>query len=317
MKRFVLLAAKIGVTVLLLWLVGRKLDVPALLERIAALQPEPIMLAVLLVGAQTLLLVAWRWQLVLRVLGVVVPLRGLVALMMIGHFVNQALPATVGGDAMRIWLLSRGGPDTATALRSVVIERLIGMIALLLLALPGLPRIMLLTGGDLRGWSAMAMVVGCCALIAVPALVLRHNRWFAVESVRRRVSGLAAAMATVVGSRRVALLLVATSIAGHATNCVAIWVIAWAYGIPLSLPDALTILPTVFVMLIVPVSFGGWGLREGVMVMALALAGVAAGDAALISVTFGLTGLATGLPGALVWLFSGRPSRPGPAQTLQ
>jgi hypothetical protein len=58
----------------------------------------------------------------------------------------------------------------------------------------------------------------------------------------------------------------------------------------------------------VPISIGGWGLRELAVVSLLGTHGVAPEKALLFSVCFGLA-LAVGfLPGALAWLFFPFPS---------
>lgn len=309
MRRTALLLAKVGVTLLLLWLVGQRLDMHTIAARLQAMRPLPLAVAFLLVAGQTLILVGWRWQQVLRLLGVETPLRRPVALVMLGHFINQALPATLGGDAVRIWLLSREMPRPGIALFSVVIERLIGMVGLLLLALPGVPWLLYLTGGDLRGLTGAGLVLGFFCLIFVPALLIGRWPWLRAQAEGRGFGGLIAATRTVVADRNMALVLLVSSALGHAANCAAIWLIAQGYGVSLGLIEALALIPTVFVILMVPVSFGGWGVREGAMVLSLGLVDVPAADALLLSVTFGLVGMATAAPGLLVWLLTRLPLR--------
>jgi uncharacterized membrane protein YbhN (UPF0104 family) len=61
------------------------------------------------------------------------------------------------------------------------------------------------------------------------------------------------------------------------------------------------VLPTLLIMMI-PISIAGWGVREAAMIVALGYAGVSAADAFAISVAFGLTFLLSGIPGGILWL---------------
>jgi len=59
----------------------------------------------------------------------------------------------------------------------------------------------------------------------------------------------------------------------------------------------------------IPISFAGWGVREGAMVVGLGFAGVSPSEALAISLLLGVTQFAIGLPGCAIWLFRRR----GPA----
>src|SRR4030081_1442525 len=119
----------------------------------------------------SLVLAAWRWQKVLDVFNVHVPLRRLVSHYFAGQFVGNVLPSTVGGDVLRVTRSARdiGARDVAFA--SVVLERLTGFVALPLLLFVGfLARPELFTAP--HAWIALATAgatVGALALIIVVA----------------------------------------------------------------------------------------------------------------------------------------------------
>jgi len=56
----------------------------------------------------------------------------------------------------------------------------------------------------------------------------------------------------------------------------------------------------------IPISFGGWGVREGAMVVFFGLVGVPAADALAMSILFGLAALVAGLPGGVLWVVQRR-----------
>jgi hypothetical protein len=61
----------------------------------------------------------------------------------------------------------------------------------------------------------------------------------------------------------------------------------------------------------VPISVAGWGIREGAMIVAFGFVGVPEADALVVSILFGLTLIAAGAPGGVLWLSEGRSARQG------
>ena len=72
-------------------------------------------------------------------------------------------------------------------------------------------------------------------------------------------------------------------------------------------------IPPVILIATVPISIAGWGLREGSMIAAFTVAGLAAGDGLIVSVLFGLTAFAIGTVGGIVWIASGARKAPRPS----
>jgi len=53
---------------------------------------------------------------------------------------------------------------------------------------------------------------------------------------------------------------------------------------------------------VLPISVGGWGVREAAAVALLAMTGIDAASALLVSIAFGLLIFLATLPGVLFWL---------------
>ncbi len=58
---------------------------------------------------------------------------------MIGSFFNQTLPSSIGGDAVRLWLIGRTGAGWRAASYSILTDRAVGFIALALIIVASLP----------------------------------------------------------------------------------------------------------------------------------------------------------------------------------
>src|SRR5260370_27419430 len=57
----------------------------------------------------------------------------------IGTFFNQTLPSSIGGDAVRLWLVARNGAGWRAAAYSIFVGRPLGLRALSVLLLATLP----------------------------------------------------------------------------------------------------------------------------------------------------------------------------------
>jgi hypothetical protein len=68
--------------------------------------------------------------------------------------------------------------------------------------------------------------------------------------------------------------------------------------------DLLAFVPLVTVATALPISLGGWGVREGLLVLLLGKVGVPASEALILSLMYGFCSAASGLPGLLGWWFS-------------
>ena len=129
-------ALRIAVSVALIAWATRRIDWAEAAGRLRSASPGWLLLAIAVV-ALTVALTGERWRVLLARLGW--PLAHALTLRFaaIGHFFNQGLPSTIGGDAMRVWLAHREGVPVGEAVRSVLLERLSGLATLLLLALAG------------------------------------------------------------------------------------------------------------------------------------------------------------------------------------
>jgi uncharacterized membrane protein YbhN (UPF0104 family) len=301
--KFVLFAAKLVVTGVCFWYVSHQIDMSQLHSAFAVLEFRWAAVAILVIMLQ-IPLVAVRWHAILEVLapaGPQITRSAITAVTAITIFFGQVLPSAAG-EGVRAWLLVRLGCDWRNAVTSVVIDRGVGVGLLLAV---GFVVLLLPTGlvalGAYRDPVLVAygglLLVGVLGLLLVPALApvlagWRYSRWLAM---------LAADMHRVVLGRKSPLIL-ATGCMIHVLTILVIWLLGRAQGLALPVSDAAVLFTVMVGVTIVPISIGGWGLRELAVVSLLADHGVAPGDALLFSVEFGLTLAVASLPGALTWL---------------
>ncbi|MDJ0609983.1 MAG: lysylphosphatidylglycerol synthase transmembrane domain-containing protein [Kiloniellales bacterium] len=306
-KKLLFLAAKIAVTAGLLHLVFRDLSLTEIAALLQDFSVGPLVLAAALILAQAVVVVAWRWSRILSAIDRPVAARELWSPVVIGVFFNQVLPSTVGGDGMRMWFLTRMGRPFGLAVRSVLIDRILGLLALMALSAGGALFLIPFVATPAPLWGVAAVsLTGTAAVVAAPTL-LHLLGFLPIDAVKRQI-GVVAAEITVLRRRGGLMLgLFGVSVVGHLLLALAACAVAACLNLEIPLFGALAVLPAVMLAATLPVSIAGWGVREGAMVLGLGLIGVEAGPAALISVSFGLLQLGLGMLGGLVWLVHGRP----------
>jgi len=304
-----IIAAKLLVTGACFWYVSRQIDwsqlssvIPLLEFRWAALAIFVIILEIPLVGL--------RWYNIVGALAArdqQMTRTAVTAATSVGLFFAQVLP-NVAGEGMRAWLLVRLGSNWRTAVTSVVIDRGVGVGLLIVLGFV----VLLLPSGltALGGYRDMVLIM-YGALILAGALGLFFAPKIASPLARWRYSRWLATLAAdvhrvLLGSKGPVVLSIACLI--DAFTIVVIWSLGRAQGLALPLPDAMVLFAVMTGALAVPISIGGWGLRELAVVSLLGAHGIAPEKALLFSVCFGLALLIGSLPGALAWLLFPFPS---------
>ncbi|MBR1172876.1 flippase-like domain-containing protein [Bradyrhizobium sp. KB893862 SZCCT0404] len=296
---------KFVVSIGILVLIMRGQDLGSLKADLLAARLDMLALAVSLLFAQTFLL-CHRWILILRAMGVSLDWLAGWRILIISTFFNQVLPA--GGDAVRIWMLRRHGEQWSQTISSIVADRFLALLALVVVILLGMPFLLpRISDSSLLFAILTVLAFACCGLIALVTLDWWPPRLIALlpAKVVQFVTLVRAPLLATEGRGT----LIVSAIVIHLMTVAACYVLGLGLEAQLSALDAFVLVPLVILSSAVPISIGGWGVREGAMVAALSLAGIAPEKALAISVLLGLGGLIVGLIGGLVWLFA--PERAG------
>jgi uncharacterized membrane protein YbhN (UPF0104 family) len=247
-------------------------------------------------------IVGLRWHLVLRAAAPSPGLVSLIKIISVGLFFNQVLPTGVGGDAVRAWRLRKLGTGLGDAIRSILLDRACGYLVLVLVYAASLPSLLhLLPEPAQRGGAAAvlgAAVFGLLALVLfdrLPRPILRLRLVAPLAELSRESRRLFADPGRCGAVLGLSALTIGLTI-------VAFKLVADGVGVRLSLWSWTMIVPPVTLIQLMPVSLAGWGVRELVLVVALASFGVRAESALATSVLWGLCSIFIGIPGGLIWL---------------
>ena len=298
-----LFTVKVAASLSLLYLAVRGLDLGSALGLVGSSSPWMFAVAALTTVC-THLLGGTRWHGLLIGHLAVIPLRRAMSLSLIGAFFNSALPSTVGGDAARIIYATRDGAAPSGVVLSILLDRFVGvsgsaLVSLIVivvqpfgLVLPPLWRavVAVLCVGVLGGIAALLLFNMLMQRRAVSAVVGRLSPWLASHLVGVRVSFRAlgaAALWTIALISGVGLTLALLDMAS---------------GGGLGLARALAIAAPIILATSLPISMAGWGVREVVMVEMFEVMALPSEAGLAISVLFGLTLFAAGIPGLVLWV---------------
>jgi glycosyltransferase 2 family protein len=296
----VLIALKFLASALLMWLIQRHLDFDQLSREIRNASAAPLIAAVALCAA-SLWLNAMRWQIVLRLGGNTAPYLRLVGHAFVGYFFGQAMPATVG-DGVRAWLVYRDGVPPASAIRSVLVDRSIGFGFLILFAAAGFPWLLDKLGHEGWIWPIEGGIAVLCMAGVTVLWALRRSVWLGGFRIGRHMVDLATDLWEVLLHPGALVAVGLISIVVQVLGCAILWLAARSVGADIPFAQTLIVMPGVFVLMWLPISIAGWGVREGGIVLGLGIFGVPATTALLVSVLFGLVTLFVGLIGGVIWL---------------
>lgn len=251
---------------------------------------------------------AFRWGSLVWALGVRVRWPRLVELYFVGSFFNMFLPTGLGGDAVKMYELSRAEHKAAPAISSVLVDRFLGLLVLFAMAL-----VALLMGYELVPFEVwiVIVVVFFGSLIAVGLLLQRT--WIAAVGRRLGVSrlldrfqilrelydslylyGTAALLRAIAASIAFNLMLILTN-----------YLLGLAVGLDVSLWYYFLFIPIISALLTVP-SVGGLGVREaGYVFLFSQIEGVDNSQAAALAFAYLFTLVINGLVGGVLYLLQG------------
>ncbi len=303
MFKLMLIAIKLALSGALIFYAFSKIDGDSALRELHKLPIEAIVLTLLLLAIQYGL-AAWRLRNLLHKEGAHSSIGVALDAVVIGAFFSQTLISFVGGDAMRVWRVTRQNVAIGNATRAVLLDRLLGFVGLIALITFGLPVLFHIVS-DARVHTAIIILIGAaiigCLLLAYFS---RLPTWMRRHRLLTFVSKLSETSRAILSDTRSLWTLLAISLGIQIINVGVIYVSAVGLGVNLSALHCLVLVPPVLFLSMMPISFAGWGVRESAMVAALATVDVPPPQSLALSISYGLALVVVSLPGALLWFRS-------------
>ena len=295
---------KISVTVIGLAIALRAVPIGEVADVLVELQWIWVAIAFLMVIG-SLVLRAYRWNLLLLGLGARLQFGRLVELYFVGNFFNAFLPSGFGGDAVRILEVARDVPANIAA-GTVLVDRLTGLIMLFVMALLALPFRPKDFPDSLAVLVASVSIAGLAGsfILLEGSLINRLSRWLPSKLSPTGDGPVAQLLSAVQGCGNRALAG-ALLISGLFNLLLAGWWAAAGKALGLDIPYRyyLLVVPLLSVALLIP-SIGGLGVRETLAPLLFASAAISRPEAIALSLLVFLIMRAASLIGAPVYIIS-------------
>jgi uncharacterized membrane protein YbhN (UPF0104 family) len=216
-------------------------------------------------------IIAVRWQYLLRVQEIRIPLTRLTWLVLVGAFASNFLPTTVGGDLVKMAAVAQGQPKRAIAVASVAADRLFNLAAMFF----WLPSAL-----TLGAWNPL-LETGAASTSALTRMPFVEKTWSRVKRVFE-------AGRVWFTSPRTMILALALSWLSIGASFVSFWIVTLALGITVSFWQAAGVAVISYFAALLPISVNGLGLLEGSVTALLVAQGAAfeQGVAAAVLIRF-------------------------------
>lgn len=313
-RRLVFSALKLLASFGILFLLARKLDLDKL-EATWAAANLLWLIPVMLVKGTGIFSAILRWRWLLRGQDLEVPLPHLIGSFLVGRFIGIVVPSTIGLDGYRAYDIARHAKAPARSIAVILVEKVIGLFALgllILVTLPGGQRFVPIEG-LLSLFAIFFVPVGLSFYLLVrPGAVEAINDRLVprIFGLREKIGKAAAAAGRFAHQRRVLAIATGFGVLVHLCTATMYLFTAQAVGANVTPAEIFFVAPLMIVATLVPISFSGFGVREGAFVFLLARIGVPVEQAALLGTLGFIGGEAFSLLGGLVFVARGRDYAP-------
>jgi len=269
-RRYVLLAVKLSVSIILLVVLLSKVDVVQLWQDARQASVPWLFVAIAVFGASTIGAV-WRWNLLLKAQRIEVTFPSLLGTFLVAAYFNNFLPSNIGGDVVRIGDTARHTNSKTLATTVVLLDRILGLIALVFVAALGATAIGRLHPAAAPIWPVwlwagfLAGAAATTPAIFAPAgfgRLLRPLTVFHPEWVGERITTLTGALGRFGEEPGVLAAAFVGAVFVQAALVLFYFAVAYALRLDVAFWDLAVVIPVSFVVQLLPVSVGGFGVRE-------------------------------------------------------
>lgn len=313
-KQLFSLLAKVGVSVILLFLLFRHVDGRSILAIIKKAD-KPLLVLSFFVFSLSYLLCLFRWDVLLRALDLRLPLRRVIISFSGGIFFSLFLPSTIGGDLLRSMDLSAHTKRPKDVIATILLDRLSGYVGLVLLGLFALA----------FGWkliedhSVLVSILLITGLLLAILLVLYNNFFYTwinrllsaggAGKIRESISSLHHEIHNFKHNRKAIVKSIGMSVLVQIVSPISFYICAIALGLKISPVYFFVFIPIIGAITLLPISIGGLGLRDATTIFFFAKAGCPKDLAFAMSLVNFSFILVIGLIGGLIYVSTVRHRR--------
>lgn len=289
------LALRIAVSLLLVVLLFvYVVDARQVWKILKDIRPAYLLLAAIVVTLDRALM-TYKWTLLLRVRGHRLPLLRGMTIYCAAMLWGSVLPATVGADVIRAVLVMRRGVGGADAVASIVVERMVGYVAAVVLGMASLVLLrstgVIDAGYDGALYAAAALLLGTLALVAASMSASITGRAIALlpravrdSTLMHRLERMSEAYRSLGAARGTLAWFAVLTLAEQVFAVSLAWTLARGLGVSVNALVLLGVMTLALLISRLPISLDGLGVFESVFVGFMLLAGIPAASALAIAI---------------------------------
>lgn len=219
---------------------------------------------------------------------------------MIGSFFNTILPGIIGGDAVKAYYLYRETGNPGISMASVFMDRYIGFISIMLIALMALP----FGFFYIKDTELEYLFPGIILAFIAGSFVFFRLRIGERFKFFREFYSFFDAYRDFNRSANILLKSLLLSATIQLMNMVAVYILSLGAGIELSFLPILLFIPFIVTVSMIPISISGLGVREGAFVILFGKAGVRPEAAITLSLLWFFSVVVGSLPGLFFYILN-------------
>ncbi len=304
-KDMLLMALKIVISAGLIYYILRQTNITEIWAAMKSANPWLLVAAFMLHGVGYISS-AYRWRQLLQAQKHDLPIPFLVESLAAAVFFNNLLPSTIGGDAMRAYDTSRRGVDKMKSVAIVVVDRFLGLFALMIFAVVALSLATELTGKIENLWLWSLLTFASMALLAWILFAKKVDfNWLwnkpPFSIIKKPIKKMTTAFADFQGKRKTLFWAMMLSLILQLAVVAHYYLISLALDLPIPFVKFLVIVPISTFVMMIPISINAIGLRENVSVFFLTIYGATIpASIAFAWITYGMVVL-LGILGGVIY----------------
>lgn len=269
----------------------------------------PLLVAVALVLVDRAVM-AYRWFVLLAPLEGqnLPPFATILRIFFVSTFVGTFLPASVGGDVVRAYSLSNHGVPKADSMASVFVDRMLGVLSVLLMALVGITLARDLAA-DRSVILALTLTAAACAVAAV--LIFSETADLVAEraiarlpsaGVRRVLGSVFAAVRRYASHHGALANVLVGSLAVQVLRVIQAYYLGVALGVDQPLVTYFAFIPLILLIMFLPITANGIGTSQAAFIWLFSKVGTPPAEAFALSVLYVALGIIGNIPGAIFYV---------------
>jgi len=247
-------------------------------------------------------IITYKWQIIIHKKKIVIKFSKLLKLYYFSNLFGQIAP-TIVGDSMRAYHLSRYTNETMNSITSVLWVRVTGFLSQMLLVLISLPFVMTL-GYKFVIITAILIInlfIIYFVIISYPQKVVNFITKFSQIYKKFKILNYAEEITNNIleysVNRKFIFFTLILSILDHLTRIISAYFVSLSLGLSVHFFYFLVFIPISMIVQMIPISLGGFGVREGTYIFLFSKVGLTTMESLTLSIFMYIMTVVVYLPG--------------------